>query len=289
MSRSQALGLGMSERMIDRRLATGRWERMFHGVYRIAGAPTTWHQVLLAACLAAGDGAVVSGRAAAALWELPDLGREIVEISVPRARRPTLPGVIVHRPRALDRIDRTKIGGIPVTTATRALIDLAGHIGDGVLEAALDDALRRRLTTVRRLRAALTRLEPRGRRGARTIAAMVAARGREGALPESVLETRFSRLLRSAGLPPPERQYRVHFGGRMVARVDFAYPRHRVAIEVDGFRYHAGRRAFDADRARLNAIIAAGWVVIHATSTEMRKNPERLAAQVERALASAAL
>ena len=44
-----------------------------------------------------------------------------------------------------------------------------------------------------------------------------------------------------------------------MAREDLAYPEHRLAIELDGFRWHAGRGPFRSDRLRRNRIAAAGW------------------------------
>ncbi len=44
-----------------------------------------------------------------------------------------------------------------------------------------------------------------------------------------------------------------------MARVDLAYPEHPLAIELDGLRWHAGRRPFRSDRLRRNRIEAAGW------------------------------
>ena len=66
--------------------------------------------------------------------------------------------------------------------------------------------------------------------------------GYKHAAPESPLERRFLRLLRAAGLPEPEVQYPIRDGERLVARVDFAYPEIRLAMEVDGYRWHGGRR-----------------------------------------------
>ena len=54
--------------------------------YRVAGSPQTWHQQLLAACLASSGANAVSFRAAAQLWDLPG-GAEIVELTAPRHRR----------------------------------------------------------------------------------------------------------------------------------------------------------------------------------------------------------
>src|SRR5689334_9858699 len=51
VARGQLLEFG-SARQIEYRIQTGLLERVYEGVYRIAGSPRTWHQQLLAACLA---------------------------------------------------------------------------------------------------------------------------------------------------------------------------------------------------------------------------------------------
>src|SRR5258708_37947519 len=84
----------------------GVWNALYPGVYRLAGAPSTWRQSLLAACLAWGDGAVVSHRAAAALWSLPGFASHVIELSVPRGRQRVRPGK-VHRPMSLGSADVT--------------------------------------------------------------------------------------------------------------------------------------------------------------------------------------
>ncbi|MGH9278918.1 MAG: hypothetical protein ACRD12_12545, partial [Acidimicrobiales bacterium] len=64
------------------------------------------------------------------------------------------------------------------------------------------------------------------------------------------------------GLPQPTRQ---HWIGPIRARVDLAYPHERIAIELDSFRWHGGRRPFHSDRARGNRIVAAGWQLLRGT------------------------
>jgi hypothetical protein len=70
------------------------------------------------------------------------------------------------------------------------------------------------------------------------------------------------RLLVEAGLGPPERQ---HWIAEAAARVDLAYPDSHVAMELDSFRWHGGRRPFESDRSRGNRIVAAGWRLLRAT------------------------
>src|SRR4029453_15640221 len=79
------------------------------------------------------------------------------------------------------------------------------------------------------------------------------------------LENRVIGALVGAGLPTPQRQFRVTVDDR-VYFIDLAYPAERAAIEVDGFEFHRERGTFDADRERQNGLVRAGWIVLRFTS-----------------------
>ena len=106
---------------------------------------------------------------------------------------------------------------------------------------------------------------------------------------ESPMESRLRVWLIDAGLPRPQVQHTVRDQrGGFVARVDLAWPAERVAVEYDGADHVADTRRMRADRARLNALLAAGWLVVHATSDVLRSGPGSLAGQVRAVLASRA-
>jgi REase_MTES_1575 len=91
-----------------------------------------------------------------------------------------------------------------------------------------------------------------------------------GEPPTGVLEARMARLIAAQGLPPAVPEYRVWTdAGQFVARVDFAYPELRLAIEVDGYEAHSSVEAFRHDRTRQNALVACGWTVLRFTWTEV--------------------
>jgi very-short-patch-repair endonuclease len=90
---------------------------------------------------------------------------------------------------------------------------------------------------------------------------------------ESDLEMRVLRAIVGGGLAEPVQQHRVTLLGRR-CRIDLAYPELKVAIEVDGWDHHRTRTAFDADRARENDLVAAGWRVLRFTS---RSEPTEIA------------
>ncbi len=103
-------------------------------------------------------------------------------------------------------------------------------------------------------------------------------------MTESPLETQALKLLKSAGVPIPMLQYVVKQHGRFVARLDLAYPEKRVALEIDGFRFHDTRESFDAERARGNELQAIGWKVLRITSQHLERSPDEVAQWVRRAL-----
>jgi very-short-patch-repair endonuclease len=247
----------------------------------MSGVPRSWRQDVLAACLAAGEGAAASHHAAGCLWCLPGFEPIAIEISVPRGRRPRPNGVRVHQVD-LPSADVTLVEAIPVTTPARTLLDLASVAPADTVEEALDDALRRRLVTVARLRWRLDELGP--RRGVAIIRRFLNARSVPADGVQSVLETRLLRLIRRAGLPRPVAQHRVRDRGRLIAIVDFAYPEKRLAIEVDGYRWHSGRARWQRDLARRNALTRLGWRVIHFTAHDLDSNPEGTIAAIAEAL-----
>lgn len=205
-----------------------------------------------------------------------------VELTVPRGRKRNAPG-IVHRNLLLVR-DVTTVGAIPVTTPARTLLDIAAVAPRETVEEALDDALRRRLVSLRRLRSRVDELGRRGRPGIAMMRALLDARDPSSPVPESVFETRLLRVLRRARLPEPVLQHRIRDRGRTVAVVDFAYPDAKLAIEADGYRWHSGRVRWENDRARLNRLTLLGWRVIHVTWHDLVRRPEHVAASVRNAL-----
>lgn len=285
VSREQALRIGATKGIIQERLRSGRWERLHPGVYRVAGVPPSWHGSLMAGCLSCGDDAVVSHRAAATLWNMPGPSAELVELTVPR-RLGRRRGMIVHRVD-LSAIDVTYRGAIPVTTPARTLIHLASVERPGTVEEALDDAIRRNLISLARLRWRIRELEGSGRSGISSIRSMVEVRQPGEPVPQSVFETRLLRSMRAAGLPIPVVQHEIRCEQGLVAVVDFALPAARLAIEADGYRWHSGRARFEHDRARSNALTSLGWKIIHVTWSDLHRREPALMEMLKGAYAEA--
>ena len=276
--------LGLSSQAVSRRRESGEFERVFPRIYRSPLAPPTLAQAAMAAVLWAGDGSVASHRTAAALWEIGGVQRGArVELWVPGGRAPRNAAVVVHR-GAVTENDRRRVDRVPVTSAARTIIDLAGCFEGEVLEAALEDVLHRGLTTPATIERRLASLGGSGRAGARRLRRLLAHR--DEAPAGSRLEVKVWRLLRGAGLRPV-RQYVVRCEGRTF-RLDFAWPNLKVAVEAEGFVAHGGRLAHVADRRRLAALVAAGWSIVPVTWDDCTREPAVFIERVRAALLRAA-
>ena len=74
----------------------------------------------------------------------------------------------------------------------------------------------------------------------------------------------------------------MHDDRGLVARVDFAWPEHKLAVEYDGL-WHAEPGQFAKDRRRLNRLQAAGWTVDFVTAADLHR-PAQLLATIRTAL-----
>jgi hypothetical protein len=194
--------------------------------------------------------------------------------------------------------DVTRFSGLPVTTGLRTAFDLGrGAFGRGHGAAscdgrgtsdpqrarteaviAVDALLNRRVVKLPALTAYLdTRNRWPGTARLREVLTLVEP------LTESPMETRLRLILHDAGLPLPIAQHEIddvqNVDGqrprRFLARVDFAYPRWRIAIEYEG-DHHREPAHFSRDVSRLNALRAAGWLVLRFTADDVLGHPDRI-------------
>lgn len=261
----QAAAAGLSQRQIQHRVTSGRWERVRPKVFLVRGAPRSWPQSVLSAVLAAGEPAWASHLTAARLWRLPVETDDVIDVTTPLERRVRLPGVRGHRSGLWDERDVTTVGVIRTTTAARTLADVSTRLGVDGLGRALDEALRRRITSLSAMHAVALRFGIAPGRSPKTMHEALRLRIPGYDPGDSDLETWVWMTIQEAGLPLPVRQHPVDVNGRRFI-IDLAYVEEKISIEVDSFTWHGPRSAFDADRARGNLISLAGWTRLHYTS-----------------------
>jgi very-short-patch-repair endonuclease len=266
VSRRQLLEAGWNTRVIDKAIARGDLLAVHAGVYavghRAIGDEGRW----MAAVLAGGPEAVLSGRSAGAHQGLLVRDTGITHITAPVAvnrRR-----IVGHRAR-LHPADRTVRRGIPVTTVARTLVDLDHGIPDDEdYEQVVREAMFHGLFDPERIADALTR------RRARRLAGYL-----DDQTPtQSRMEIRFLRLCRRHRIPPPLTQQ------GEAPRIDFLWPDARLVVEVDGWQAHRTRIAFQRDRTTTNTLQLDGYTVLRFTWEDLTRRPTMVAAQIRRAL-----
>jgi very-short-patch-repair endonuclease len=215
----------------------------------------------MAAVLATGADAVLSHESAAALWTLRADPIEIVEVSVPANSRRRLTGIAAHRRSNLRPEDVTTYRGIPVTTPSATIVDIASALDRHGVEAAINVADQRGLLTPPALRSFVDAMPPRPGRGK---VRRVLDR-RTFTFTRSQLERRFLPIARDAGLPSP--QTAVHLNGY---EVDFHFPTIGLVVETDGLRYHRTPAQQTRDRVRDQTHTAAGLTTLRFTHEQIR-------------------
>jgi hypothetical protein len=285
VSRDQALRAGLTRGAIDRRVRGGHWEPVGHAVYRFPGAPRTWHQRALALCLGAGSPAVTSHRTAGWLWGLDGVSRqppEPIDVLVPR-------GFNFHEPSANVRSTRVREpefhfrNGVPVTLLSRTLVDLASILSEDMLEVALDSAIRSfgsRITKALKLR--LPSLASSAWPGVDVLKRLFAER--DGSL-DSPLEVLLRRVLWLSELPRPHHNWAVFNGRGFVAKVDFAWPAIKLALQAHGLKYHLKPAQYRRDQVQQSELQACGWLVLTTTWREVNERPFEVVERLKRAYA----
>src|SRR5262249_40646302 len=259
--------------LLCRRLETGEWIRLHRGVFKISSSQATVDELEMAAILAAGNGAVLSHRSAAARLGLDVSRNPSVQITIPVSRRaPRLVGVQVWRSRDLTASGVTKRGPLRLTHLARTIIDLASVLDDKCLRAALDSALRQRRRHLGWISQLLSQ-RGNGRRGADRLQRLIAEYSNGGEVPDSVLESFALQLARAIGREP-NLHWKVFDGERRVAEVDLAWPEVQLCAQLDGWRWHSSREAFVEDRVIDRSLQRLGWMVLRYTWHEVSSDPE---------------
>lgn len=232
----------------------------------------------MAAVLACGDGAVLTHRAAGALWRLVPFAKGSIDVTVPtRGGRAAAAGVTVHRARSVTADETTRHHGIPVTTPARTLLDLAVVLSRRRLERAVDEAERLRLCGASELANLLASRQ--GRTGAVALAAVLAEHQIGSTLTRSQLEEAFLSLCRDHDLPVPLVNEPV-----LDYVPDFLWPDARLIVEIDGRATHGTARAFQEDRARDARLTAAGYRPLRFTCRDVVKDRAVMANRVRTVL-----
>ncbi|MGI9021189.1 MAG: type IV toxin-antitoxin system AbiEi family antitoxin domain-containing protein [Solirubrobacterales bacterium] len=278
VTREELLALGLAPKVIEGLIKRGLLAPISPGVYIVGLGPPPSLAREAAAILACRPRALLSGLTAARLLAIPAPACVDIHVTVVGRWRRSLQGVQVRRINALARGELRRHQGLPVTSPSLTLLDLAGVVSERELERALNEARVQRLVREEELRTTIA-AHPR-RRGARALGRVLAAEGAPG-LTRSEAERRALRAMRRHGVEPDASDFPVG-----PYRVDFWFERERIAVEVDGYRYHSTPKRFRDDRRRTAYLASRGVQVYPLTWDDLGPEAGRAMQRLANTLAT---
>jgi hypothetical protein len=283
VSRGQLLALGLNPDAIKRRVRSGRLHRIHAGVYAVGHTAITQRGRWMAAVLASGDGAVLSHRSATALWGIWGSGVGEIHVTVPRKSRSQRS--IRRHFGALPFDEVTVRDGIPVTSAARAVLDLAADKGEAAAESALRETEYLGIYGPLSIPALLDRY-PRHRGTPLVRTCLDRIRDDPGGRIRSTLEELFLPFLDAHHIPRPRLNHWLSVGEDRF-QVDCYWPHAGLVGELDGFQSHATKRALNDDRRRDRRLVAASYRVVRITRRHLLSEPADVAADLRASLDNA--
>jgi very-short-patch-repair endonuclease len=245
VTRAELLEAGVTPTEIKRRVNRGALIRVHRGVFRVGHLAPSIEATYLAAVRACGNGALLAGLSAAHLLGLVRRRPSRIEVIAPTYRR--IRHIVTRRDR-LEPGDSARWRGIPVTSIPRTIVDLAAVLPPPALARAFHEAAARHRTTPDSVEAVLARRH--NWPGARDLRRVIWG---DEPVSLSKLESSFIDCVRSARLPLPQTNRRIDR-----RYVDCRWPEHRLTVELDSYRYHHTRHAWEQDRQREREARARG-------------------------------
>jgi predicted transcriptional regulator of viral defense system len=275
----QLVTLGLGREAIKYRVRSGRLHRLHRGVYAVGHRVLSANGRRIAAVLACGPGAVLSHRTAGDQWGIRRSASARLDVTAPRPRKGPR-DIRVCAVRRLDPRDVTVKDGIPVTTVARTLLELAEVLRPRQLERALEEAERLRIFDLNAVEELCRRSH--GRRGLRPLIALLGATFAVPPHTRSELERMFVDLCSDAGLPPPVVNAWIED-----LEVDAHWPGTTLVVELDSWRFHRTRAAFERDRARDMKLDLADYAVLRLTHRQLTQDPGAVTQTLRARLGSA--
>jgi hypothetical protein len=260
-------------------LRSSAWRRLYRGVYTDASLPLDHRLRCQGAGLILPAGGAIGLLSAAHLWDVRGVnpGPDVSAVVPLGGGLRSQPHLVVRRAQ-LPTSESTTLFGVPVTVPVRTAFDLARFLPRVDAVIALDAMLRQKKVSPNLLASYVE--EHMWWPGIAVVRHVLSL---TDALAESAMETRMRLVIVDGGLPRPTSQFKIFNGKRHVARVDFAYEEHKLALEYDG-DHHRERSTFRFDMERLRELSLLGWRVLRFNADDVLRFPDTMLAQIRAAL-----
>jgi len=278
--RAQALGLGLSAGQIRHRIRPGGpWQVLLPGVYLAATGTPTQRQLEIAALRRAGPDSALTGTAALRHHGVRVPEQRLITVLVPAGQHRQSGGFVRVWPTVRMPEFVMADGAVRFTQAARAVADASRELRSlREVRAVTADAVQRRACRLDQLIEELASAPMRGSAWLRRALAEVADGVR------SVAEGDLRDLINRAQLPSPMFNPRLYLGRTFLAKPDAWWPEAGVAAEVDSREWHLSPGDWAQTMARHARMTACGILVLHFTPTQVRTEPDRVAAGIRSAL-----
>jgi hypothetical protein len=266
---AQLIDDGYTEHTIKRQVELGVLVRVHNGVVRVATTPDTFEARCAAAC-AADPQVVITGPAAARLWQFRHVFRPDLPIAlVNHDRTPIANGVILRRTNRLDDSDVVlREDGIRLASPPRTWFDCARDLDDERFERLTEWVLDQH-TSMPTLWRLTRRMSSRGRPGLARVQRVMSLRSDWQKPAGSGLELRVLKALEQRGVGPLARQHPLHLPNGVVIHPDGADLAARWAVEVDHVTWHGGRFDAQRDKGRDRGARRIRWQIDRVTDLEL--------------------
>ena len=266
--------LGASDATISQWRSQGRLTKVLPRVYAVGPNIPTLEASLWGAVLYAGPGAMLSHSSAAHWRELIKHPPSVIEVSTPRQKVHSIPGVVrVYQARD---VTRTTYKAVPTTAVPQTLLDLA-RVKAALLPRALATLDFRKQLDV----SALEAICGSGRRGSAALRAALTEHQPALAYTNGELEERFLRWCERWKVPLPRFNATLHG-----AIVDAYWPEHGLVVELDGHANHSSPAQLRRDRARELKLRAHDLRVVRYDWELLHRQPAAMHADLMRHLGS---
>lgn len=285
-TRRELLRLGLTGNTMARKCRPGGgWTRLFLGVYLLTGGAPSRRQLVKGALLRAGPLTYITGLEATRMHgvrRVPDDTR--IHVLVPHGRGLSSQGSLL-----VERSNRpwtgTVIGGFPVVSLSRALIDAARRESRfDVVRAMIADAVQRQLCSPQAIAAELRDVHLGGTSLPRRVLNEISDGVRSAA--EGWSHT----LIRRSSLPTPRRNVLIRSsGGRQLAIVDGWWDEVGLAWQIDSKEFHLSPDDYAHTMAQHSALLAHGVMTVHTVPSRLKTDPKAVIEELAGAYRSAAL